>query len=111
MCSQQSQISKSTHYIVPNEEFKRNKIIITPHKKPKTLASGMKQEKIISCAECDADWGVLFTWPHNGTEIPVLRCKSFIFHIDGELHPVGKWSEAPFTVPEFVLSDDESNSD
>ena len=102
---------KSTHYIVPDEEFKRNKIIIKPHKKPRTLASGMKQEKIISCAECDAEWGVLFTWPHKGTEIPVLRCKSFIFHIDGELHPVGKWSEAPFTVPEFVLSDDESNSD
>ena len=94
-------IQHSTIHIVPNEAFKHTKIVIKAHSKPKTFLSGIQKNHKIYCRSCEADWGVLCTWPEQGKEFPTLKCKSFGFKIGGYPHSVKKWSDAPFEIPKF----------
>ena len=62
----------------------------------------MKTHKI-HCKNCDADWGVMVTWPLKGHEFPVLKCKSFTFEAKKVARPVNKWSDAPFEVSDLSV--------
>ena len=89
----------ATHYIVADDDFKRNKIQIKPHPNPKKLSDRMSKNGKIYCKKCNADWGITCIWPKAGYELPILKCKSFVFEIGGIPRPVGKWSDAPFDIP------------
>ena len=90
----------ATHYVVTDEDFKQNKIVIKPHPSPKKIPNcEMDMSKKIHCVECNAEWGVMCVWPSKGYELPVLKCTSFIFEIEDIARPVRKWSEAPFAIP------------
>ena len=91
-------IEGATHYVVPDEDFKATKINIKPHSKPQQISQKMYKKSKIYCAGCDYDWGVMCTWPVAGYEFPLLKCKSFIFEVNGIPRPVGKWSDAPFEI-------------
>ena len=91
-------IDGATHYVVPDEDFKATKINIKPYSKPKQISQKMYKKSKIYCAWCDYDWGVMCTWPEAGYEFPLLKCKSFIFEVNGIPRPVGKWSDAPFEI-------------
>ena len=48
-------VENSTHYVVPDEEFKAHKIVKRPHHSPKQMTQSMNKTHKIYCAECDAD--------------------------------------------------------
>ena len=87
-------------YVVIDEKFRENKIWIKLHPSHfiKLSEKVTKMSKMY-CRNCNSDWGVMCIWPSEGYELPVLKCKSFIFEIDGVLQPVRKWSDAPFDIP------------
>ena len=91
-------IENATHYVVPDEEFNRHKIVKRPHRPPKQMTQSMYKTHRIYCAECDADWGIMCIWPSEGYEFPLLKCKKFIFEIRGDSHSVKKWSDVPFKI-------------
>ena len=104
----------STHRAVPDKKFQEQKIVKRPHPEPRPLqqAPDFAKTHKIYCAGCDADWGVSVVWPKRGIEIPVLKCKSFIFEVKGRPHSVAKWTEAPFEVFDFsAWLDIQSQSD
>ena len=91
-------LEKATQYVVPDKSFEQ-RISIQPQKSPKRITESMTITNTVSCANCDNEWGVMCTWPAAGYNLPILKCKSFNFEVDGKLVPVRKWSEAPFEVP------------
>ena len=93
------------HRTVPNETFRVTKLVKRPHHEPRPLGQAEQFAKThkIYCKNCDADWGVLAMWPEKGLEFPVLKCKSFIFEVRGCPHGVGKWSDAPFEIPDLSV--------
>ena len=107
----------SNHHMVTNEEFRTKKIVIRPHDQPRLLsqtAAEIAKTHKIYCAKCDADWGIMITWPTKGYQFPVLKCKSFIFEAKGIPQPVSKWSDAPFKVSVWMDlqdQDEESSGD
>ncbi len=92
-------VDNGTHYVVANEEFKERKIVKRPHPKPKAMTDKISKTHKIYCANCDANWGVIFMWPRQGNDFPVLKCNQFIFEVSGIPRQVSKWSNAPFDVP------------
>ena len=87
-------------YVVIDERFIENKIQIKLHHSHfKKLSEKVTKMSKMYCRNCNSDWGVMCIWPSEGYELPVLKCKSFIFEIDGVPRPVRKWSEAPFDIP------------
>ena len=103
-------VENSTHYVVPDEEFKAHKIVKRPHHSAKQMTQSMNKTHKIYCTECDADWGIMCIWPKEGHEFPVLKCKSFIFEIKGDRQHVKKWSDVTFEIPPLCLNSD-SESD
>jgi len=92
-------VENATHHIVPDEEFKANKIKIKPHPSPKQMTKMMKKTHKIYCRNCDADWGIMCKWPKEGHEFPVLKCVSFNFETSpGNQDPIKKWSDVPFDI-------------
>ena len=91
-------IENATHYVVPDEEFNKHKIVKRPHQPPKQMTQSMYKTHRIYCANCDADWGIMCIWPSEGYEFPLLKCKKFIFEIRGDSHSVKKWSDVPFKI-------------
>ena len=90
----------ASHYVVPGA-FIKNRLIKKPHHAPDQIPSCpsvFKTHKIY-CKNCDTDWGVMCSWPNEGHEFPVLKCKYFSFEING-CHTilVPKWSKAPFEI-------------
>ena len=108
-------IDGTNHHVVPDEDFRTKKIIKRPHKEPRPLTEEIVKTHKIHCVKCDADWGIMVTWPTRGHQFPVLKCKSFIFNARGFPKPVSKWSDAPFQVSDLSvwleLQDEQSNSD
>ena len=107
-------IEDSNHHMVPREEFRTRKIVKRPHDQPRPITAEIAKTHKIFCAKCDADWGIMATWPTKGHQFPVLKCKSFIFEAKGVPQPVSKWSEAPFEVAVWMDlqdQDDESSGD
>ena len=90
-----------SHYVVSAEDFEQNKIVTKKYSSPKSIAanSRMARSGIISCKNCGTEWGGMCIWPSAGYELPILKCKNFIFEIRDFPHPVRKWSEAPFEIP------------
>ena len=106
--------NESFHYVVYNEEFKK-KYITKPHEKPRFLTTTVFKVHKIRCSECDNDWGVECFWP-KGHVHPIIKCKGFVFDVDGRPFPVSKWSSAPFKPAPLASvmksdSDDSSNED
>ena len=95
-----------THRAVPDERFQNEKVVKRPHEKPCPLhrAPDFAKTHKIHCKNCNADWGIMVNWPKHGIEIPVIKCKSFIFEVKGHPQSVTKWSEAPFEVLDFEES-------
>jgi hypothetical protein len=94
-------IDKTTHHVVPGEEFTAlyekfehhscgillgcdNPIIIKDYK--------------IQCSKCKQCWGVLGTWP-SGIPYPIIKRQSFSFYVNGNVKPFKKWKDCPFNVP------------
>ena len=101
----------SNHHMVTNEEFRTKKIVIRPHDQPRPISAEIAKTHKIYCAKCDADWGIMITWPTKGHQFPVLKCKSFIFEAKGIPQPVSKWSDAPFKVSVWMdLQDQDEES-
>ena len=90
-------IDNTYHHLVPGKEF-RTKIIKRPHNEPRPLTEEIAKTHKIYCVNCDADWGVMVTWPSKGHEFPVLKCKQFLFETKGTARNINKWSSAPFEV-------------
>ena len=103
-------VENSTHYVVPDKEFKAHKIVKRPHHSPKQMTQSMNKTHKIYCANCDADWGIMCIWPSEGHEFPVLKCMSFIFEIGGVRQYIKKWSDVTFEIPPLFLNSD-SESD
>ena len=104
-------IDGTNHHAVPSERFKKM-IKIRPHNKPRQLTEHMAQTHKIYCAECDADWGNLATWPAKGQEFPILKCKRFIFETNNKPMSVSKWSDVPFELADLsVWLDVQNQSD
>ena len=103
-------VENSTHYVVPDKEFKAHKIVKRPHHSPKQMTQSMNKTHKIYCASCDADWGIMCIWPSEGHEFPVLKCVSFIFEIEGVRQYIKKWSDVTFEIPPLFLNSD-SESD
>jgi ERCC4-related helicase len=104
----------SNHHMVTNEEFRTKKIVIRPHDQPRPISAEIAKTHKIFCAKCDADWGIMITWPTKGYQFPVLKCKSFIFEAKGFPQPVRKWLDAPFKVSVWMDlqdQDEESSGD
>lgn len=89
--------NESLHYTVPNQDFQQ-RIICKPHHKPRPLEGLCEMEKTqkIYCRECEQDWGVKCIWPAKSHSFPVIKCRAFIFEINGVPHPIKKWSDVPF---------------
>ena len=107
-------IEYSNHHMVPKEEFRTKKIVKRPHEQPRPISAEIAKTHKIFCAKCDADWGIMATWPTKGHQFPVLKCKSFIFEAKGVPQPVSKWSDAPFEVSVWMDlqdQDEESSGD
>ena len=90
-----------SHYVVSDEDFEENKIVTNKYPSPKKIAanSRMARTGVISCKNCGTEWGGMCIWPSAGYELPTLKCKNFIFEIEGYPRPVRKWTEAPFDIP------------
>ena len=90
---------ESFHYVVPNQDF-RDKIICRLHHKPRSLEGMREVEKTqkIYCRECEEDWGIMCVWPAKSYSFPIIKCKSFIFEINGIPRPVKKWSDVTFQI-------------
>ena len=88
----------TNHHVVPDEEFRKKKLVKRPHHNPRPMTKEIAKTHKIYCASCDSDWGVMAMWTSAGHEFPVLKCKSFIFEVKGYLESVHKWSKAPFEV-------------
>ena len=57
----------------------------------------MKTYKL-HCAN-EQDWGIMCVWKTaKGHILPVIKCVSFIFEIDGCPKTIKKWSDVPFEV-------------
>ena len=108
-------IDGTNHHVVPDEDFRTNKIVKRPHKEPRPLTEEIAKTHKIHCVNCDADWGIMATWPSKGHQFPVLKCKSFIFKARGVPKPVSKWSDAPFEIKDLSvwleLQEEQSNGD
>jgi len=92
-------VENASHYVVPDEEFKANKIKVKPHPSPKKMTKTMEKTHKIYCANCDADWGIMCIWPKEGHKFPVLKCVSFIFETSpGNRAAIKKWSDVPFEI-------------
>ena len=91
-------VDKSNHHVVPDKAFKVHKIVTKPHHSPKQIMHSMKRTQKIHCVKCGNDWGVMCIWANRGHELPVLKCKSFIFEIRGVPHSISKWSDVPFEI-------------
>ena len=91
----------ATQHIVADDNFTRSKILIKPHPNPKKISDRMSKKSKIYCKNCNADWGIMCIWPkaRYRYELPILKCKSFVFVIAGIPQHVGKWSDAPFDIP------------
>ena len=89
-----------SHYVVSDENFKENKIVTNKYPSPKKIAvnSRMARTGVIFCKNCGTEWGGMCIWPSAGYELPILKCKNFIFEIEGYPRPVRKWTEAPFEI-------------
>ena len=100
--------------VVYNEDFKK-KYVTKLHEKPRLVTAKLFKARKIHCSKCDNDWGVECFSP-KGHIHPVLKCKGFVFDVDGRPFPVKNWSSAPFkpaplaSVMKFD-SDDSSNED
>ena len=79
--------------IVLNKSFLEYKARKKIHPRPRHGGAKYK----IYCMSCDADWGVVGI--QQGTEFPVLKCKSFNYEIQGVPVKLSKWSETPFKIP------------
>ena len=101
-------VENASHFrIVPDEKFKAHKIRKKLHPHPERITPSIDKTHKIYCAECDADWGNMCTWPMG--EFPVLKCMQFIFKIRGVTHLIKKWSDVPFEIPPFTACHVESN--
>ncbi len=102
---------KNYHYVVHEESFKP-KYTTKKHKKPCFVIPTVFKVHKVHCAKCDSDWGVECFWP-RGNLLPIVKCKSFIFEIDGFPVPVRQWSKAPFKCEPLIskIHLDSDNSD
>ena len=92
-----------SNYVVSDKDFKESKIKINKYASPKKYfeSSRLATSGKISCKNCGAEWGGMCIWPSKGYELPMLKCKHFIFEIGDCTYPVRKWSEAPFYIPKL----------
>ncbi len=91
-------IEDTSHHVVPGDGI-RNKLVKKPHHKPGQIYASIIKTHKIYCENCDADWGVMCTWPVEGYEFPILKCAKFLFEMESG-HPmsISQWSKAPFEV-------------
>ena len=92
-----------SNYVVADEDFRESKIRIEKFHSPKMYSENSKIARSgrIYCKGCDTEWGGMCVWPSAGYELPILKCKYFIFEIGDSPRPVRKWSEAPFEIPQL----------
>ena len=108
-----------TQYLVPREDFRATKIVKRLHHTPGILSENVAKTHKVHCQKCDYDWGIMCFWHNENYEFPILKCKSFIFEVNGEIKIVPKWSNAPFEMYpltawlalEMEDSDDSEGSD
>ena len=99
-------------YAVPMEEF-RNKFVSRQHPNPQ-LFETFKMAQKIACAKCNTDWGAHCEWTNHGLSFPVLKCKDFIFEIDGRNVTFKKWKDVTFSIEKHSSCkrmSDESDTD
>ena len=101
-------------HVAHSEDFKK-KYVTKTHEKPRFLNAKLFKVHKIHCSECDNDWGVECS-SRKGHIHPVLKCKGFVFDVDGRPFPVKNWSSAPFKPAPLASvmksdSDDSSNED
>ncbi|XP_048587740.1 antiviral innate immune response receptor RIG-I isoform X1 [Nematostella vectensis] len=100
-----------SHYVVISPEFKRDKIELKPHKKPK-LIDGITMDTKVHCKKCGEDWGV--TAKIHGAEWPLLKINSFVVQIEGGPRKLyRKWTEAALNIKQVddyleVLAEEEA---
>ncbi|XP_071817176.1 ATP-dependent RNA helicase DHX58-like isoform X2 [Apostichopus japonicus] len=105
--------SKSHHY-VSLQSFCDEKIDIKPHHKPGPMDDLYKLGKIY-CSNCAKDWGVLAKFQE--LIIPVIKIDSFVvYEINtdasrGKVKIAKKWANAPFTVEDVDVIEDELSYD
>ena len=95
-------VDNTNHHVVPSKDF-HTKIVRRPHSDPQPMTEELVKTHKIHCKNCDADWGVMVTWPSKGHEFPVLKCKSFAFEARKVPRSVKKWSDAPFEVSDLSV--------
>ncbi|XP_071817174.1 ATP-dependent RNA helicase DHX58-like isoform X2 [Apostichopus japonicus] len=105
--------NKSHHYVCL-QSFCDEKIDIKPHHKPGQMDDLYKLGKIY-CSSCAKDWGVLAKF--HDLNIPVLKIDSFVVYeikpdgSRGNAKVVKKWINAPFTVEDVDVIEDELSYD
>lgn len=92
-------VEEGTQCVVPDGGTLQGRITLKPHLPPKHMIGSLVETQRIHCVNCNTEWGALCYWPLKGYEFHVLRCKSFIFQMNGSPHTVKRWSDAPFTIP------------
>ena len=90
-----------SNYVVADKDFQENKITTKKYLSPRarSLNARVATSGKIYCKTCGTKWGGMCIWPSAGYELPILKCKYFIFEIEGYPCSVRKWSEAPFKIP------------
>ena len=91
-------IDKTNHYAVPGDTLSYD---LLDHHTPGILEGCerllIRKHYKIHCTSCNSSWGVLATWPSK-KEIPILKCNSFNFFVNGRRISVTKWKDIPFKV-------------
>ncbi len=91
-------VEEGTQCVVPDASKLDHRISLKPHLPPKHMIGSLVETQRMHCTHCGTEWGALCYWPLKGYEFHVLRCKSFVFELDGAPHTVKRWSDAPFTI-------------
>ncbi len=92
-------VEEGTQCVVPDRSKLSDRVSLKPHLPPMHMIGSLVETQRIHCANCSTEWGALCYWPLKGYEFHVLRCKSFLFEMNGSPHTVRRWSDAPFTIP------------
>ena len=93
-------IEEGTQCVAPEDAF-REMIVLKPRLPSRRMLGRLNETHKIYCRNCNTELGSLCYWPAKECDLPVLRCKSFRFEVNGLPHTVRKWSEVPLHIPPF----------